>query len=436
MFKPILFQMLSISWGSSTELKINLRDAYLAGEPIVIEITAQNNSDDVVDIPDLGHETWRSSFTISGSKLPLQKRKNSIKDTQSRWKIPPRGARKTQLALPGGKALSPGKYSLSVNIDAESETLQEKIDIELQKAKPVNVNLLNRGALKTHAIWLQKSLEGYDLYFNNGQWNTYVERLSEAVHPKLSVCNKCEKKAVWQKDRSIYWLDKKGAVRKIQVPWPSVELIGRAAYNGEYHVPIWAQKPKSKNGDLWLMRIDRRGQPHYHKMRSAMGKPLQISAAVTEQGNPLFLLRDDQRVELYSEAISQNRTLPLLVKRIRRIAKNEKLLDVRFGIHPEKGLTAWLTLANSNLVKGEWRTLGGKEIGKPLNIALNSPDEIVHVNAKPNFVSWLTRKDGKLWVIHPEKNRELQILGESVLNKDNGVTVFTENADWKQYKID
>ena len=109
---------------------------------------------------------------------------------------------------------------------------------------------------------------------------------------------------------------------------------------------------------------------------------------------------------------------------------------MRFGIHSEKGLTAWLTLANSNLVKGEWRTLGGKEIGKPLNIALNSPDEIVHVNAKPNFVSWLTRKDGKLWVIHPEKNRELQILGESVLNKDNGVTVFTENADWKQFKID
>ena len=119
-------------------------------------------------MPDLGAQPWRTVFTIKKQGQGAQKRTNSKNQKTNSWKIPPRGARMVLLEIPSSAGLNSGKYDLTIAIDAQLSKYKQQQTIHLTKAKPLNVDTLQKDNQKLEALWMQSTTNGFDLYLNNG----------------------------------------------------------------------------------------------------------------------------------------------------------------------------------------------------------------------------------------------------------------------------
>ena len=194
--------LISISW-AEVQISTDLRENYLAGESIVIQITARNIGAKEIDVPDLGAQSWRTKFSLQQKGKGQQTRSNTKNTKTNRWKIPPRGARSVLLEIPSSAALEAGKYDLSIQIDAQAKQFEEKKTIHLATPSPLYVDTHRRTNQVLEALWMQRTSQGFDLYLNNGKWNQYLHSWTQVQRPKLLSCSDCQGKYHWQKGKEI-----------------------------------------------------------------------------------------------------------------------------------------------------------------------------------------------------------------------------------------
>ena len=345
------------------QVSLDLREQYLANEPIIIQITVQNIGKTEIDVPDLGAQPWRTSFYLHHENGNKQKRNNTKNQKTNRWKIPPRSARSVQLEIPSSAGLSTGKYELTVEIDSEISKYKEQKTIHIAKSSAKNVDTHRRINQKLEVLWGQPNQKGIDLYLNNGQWNQYLRSWKAPQKPKLLICSSCTGKYHWRQNNDIYVQGK--TLYKISPPWPKFEIIDRGiiAKEGLIHLVVWI--PQKQKGSLWLLTIDRKGVPDYRKMRGETTKPTSCNGFVNNQEQALFLVYHQNYIELFT-VNKPPRKLPVPSKKIASTNKTTTIQHAQFLIHPQNGLAILTIQKENNSYFAQWYGLQGIIIGERL----------------------------------------------------------------------
>ena len=114
----VLVHVFCPAWADepAPSLSVDLRDEYLAGEPLLVTIEARNETGSSLSFPDISSRPWLVKFEFDLASGQKQTRSTTAPETDHgrMVKIPPRGVRKTLIEVPSGAAIKPGEHAQQV----------------------------------------------------------------------------------------------------------------------------------------------------------------------------------------------------------------------------------------------------------------------------------------------------------------------------------
>lgn len=386
---------------SPLAISADLRADYLAGEPIIVNFVLANRGDAALQVPDLSARPWRVRFKLTLPTGSDQTRFTTPPATEpsTAWTIPPRGQKRVALELPSGAALSPGKYTLAVEIDLGDrvETIPARA-VTLAPPRPVSGQLaadallLERSGFQ--ALWLHQASAGFDLYLadtdakdpTRAARNRFLLHLDQAVDARLTAG-----KPGSADERYVFWPEGESALRYVRLqsgavegesrvltlPWPKVNLLGQGATDakGGLHVPVWIPGPKGGAGELRLASVDERGGLQLRKLVALPARPEGLEITVDPSGGVHVLVPRGDRLDLYTLRPDYGADLPVPGERVWTAATGATLLSARFSGLPQSetqagGLGALVVWSQGGAVQSQWYSLASRPLqrlqGTPL----------------------------------------------------------------------
>ena len=379
------------------DLSAETRAEYLAGEPVLVRITAENSASEDVAMPDLASRPWVVKFKVEGpAGTKTWSTSAPETDPGGRWTLKPRSQRQVLLEIPSSESLPPADYTVTIEIDddGKSRTLPSwsmRVSPPAPSYGRVDFDAQNVESVGFQTAWVHKALDGYDLYLHHADAAAPTETLgdyhlhhaAEPIEPILSLSRPQES---W--DRYVYWQSGekgielarlqgqtlRGELRRVEAPYPSVEVIGRGSTdaNGGLHVPLWIPAPSGAGGEIRVASIkDRatrfRSVGHYRK------RPELVESVVDSAGDLRVLVLGD---DLVLHHVSQVGELPSAGKLVLKGDQAKWVRGAEFGSLPtrdgESGGLALFLLSEAlqenpdetttPVFQGRWYSLGGREL--------------------------------------------------------------------------
>lgn len=371
-----------------------LRPEYLSGFPVLVPIRVWNVGNEIQSAPDIDRRPWLVEFTLDQGRGERDRRRTTppTTDPGRTVRVAPRGQRRTLLEIPSSSKLRPGEYSLDVSLDPD--TLKKRLaqsTITIAVPTPVDGDLsigtsaITRSALES--VWLHDAVEGYDLYLQvappgrpdllgNAQW---LAHLDTRVSPSLSEAaggSGGTRHVVWPVDkRGIGYttIEQEGVAATastVTLPWPEVELVGRAATDlqGDLHVPVWIPAPKAPRGEVRIVTIGARGQVSFRRAALFDQRPVAVATTVDDSGTVQLLVATATTIDNFSvRGVSTGEALPLPGKRIHKVPAGHTLVDARFGLLDASadhagGLAVLVTTQHESQLHSTWLGTRGTAI--------------------------------------------------------------------------
>lgn len=390
----------------------DLRDEYLAGQELEVALTLQNTGTQPLTVPDLSARPWRVRFQLKMPDGKTQSRYNTppVTEPTTSWVIAPRGQKQVLLAIPNGKVLKPGAYTVTIEVGLEPTpvTLASRA-IRIAPPNPVAAHLApdamtaDRAGLQS--LWVHKGNAGFDLYLRQADpadpskgRDAYLLHVPSAIAPQLS-----SSRANDISDRYVIWPEGQDAIqyvrlqgddlraepRLLRFPWPRVTLPGQPATDdrGGLHLPVWVPRPQGSGGELWLASLDERGRPVFRKAVALDAAPTRIVTAVDTGGGVHLLVHRGQVLDLYSLRPGYGEDLPLPGKRLWNPAEGQTLLDCTFGSLKQSdvaagGLAALALWTEGGLVRGQWYSLTASTLRPTLDAAVPAGATVLRATAR------------------------------------------------------
>jgi hypothetical protein len=365
-----------------------LRAEYLAGERIVVPFEATNRGDTTLRVPDLAARPWLVQFALQPDGGQVQRRSTTPPevDPGGTLSLAPRGRRFTLLEVPGTGSLPAGAYTLTVSILSEDGPVElARQRLRIAPARPVSGDLPDPAAARAvqSTLWLHAAAQGFDLYLHEASARSPLQPLSHAhllhldakVSPALSATRGTD-----AGNRHVVWLDgaRKLAVlhlrgaevteapRLLTLPWPRVELIARPATDGigRLHLPLWVPGPQGAAGELRVLSLGPRGEPHFRRVAALPARPA-LEVLVTDDGAAQLLVQTEAAVDLFTiPAEEVSAELPVAGRKLWRPAAGERALAARFASRAAaEGVRAGLALCvltgTESAVQPRWFSLQG-----------------------------------------------------------------------------
>lgn len=382
-------------------ISADLRGEYLAGEPVILNFTLANGSDAPVVTPDLSARPWRVRFKLTLPSGQSQTRLSTPPQTEpaNTWTIAPRGQKRVALEIPSGAALSPGSYTLAVEVDLGDrvETLAAR-PMVIAPARPVGGHIvadalvLERSGLQ--ALWLHQAATGFDLYLTEADSreptrptrNRFLLHLDARVDARLTAGRPGDANG-----RYVFWPEGKNALRYVRLqagvpeyeprlltlPWPVADLLGQGATDskGGLQLPVWIPGPKGGAGELRLASVDDRGGLQLRKVLAMPARPEGLEITVDASGGVHVLVPRGEKLDLYTLRPDYGADLPVPGTRLWNAATGATMLFARFSSLPQTetqagGLATLVVWMQGGAVQAQWYSLAGKPLqrlqGTPL----------------------------------------------------------------------
>lgn len=391
-------------------VEADLRQEYIQGEPILVRLTASNPGQSTLEFPDLASRPHLVKFELidpQGKKQVWYSTPPDQDDGRT-WKLPVRGQRTVLLQIPQSQRLKAGTYTLTVKIEGHGDL--SPTTLRLAKAKPVagDVVFEPRGATRAghQTVWVHQAKEGFDLYLHHADGRNpnrlvadhHLAHMDKAVQPHLSLSTpqaRWERYVYWQRDdRTIefFRLEGQGLIgptRRIQTPYPKIELMGRASTDphGMLNAPVWIPAPSGGRGELKVLSTGEREAPTYRNVVQLKEKPAWIETGLDTGGNLRILVPGPNGLDLYT--LLAGVQLPAGGKALARPEGEgaELLTPVagRFGVLAESdgrpGGLAILVLFErvDGSLEGRWYGLDGTEQGRVAPVTPPPKSEIVDI---------------------------------------------------------
>ena len=365
-----------------------LRAEYLSGEAILVPFEAHNPGATELQVPDLAVRPWLVTFALQAAGGQVQRRSTTAPavDPGGSVRLAPRGRRLALLEVPGTAGLKPGRYSLVVTAQGPTGPVElGRQELTVAAPRPVSGTLPDPSAARSvlSTVWLHAAAQGFDLYLHEAQARSPLRPLSHAhlvhldqrIEPSLSATRGSD-----ANNRHIVWMDgprrlvalqvrgrdTPDAPRALTLPWPRAELIGRPATDGigRLHVPLWVPAPSGAGGELRVLSLGSRAEPHFRRVAALDAQPA-VQVMVTDDGAVQLLVQMLSGVDLFTigaEEVSPD--LPAAGRKIWRPVAGERALAARFAPRAAaEGVRAGLGLcvltATETAVQPRWFSLRG-----------------------------------------------------------------------------
>ncbi len=321
--------------GPGLTVHTDLRDEYLAGEPVLVRFSVQNDTAADRSFADVAQRPWLVRFKLTDAAGATRTWATAAPevDPGGTWTVSPRGQRQALLEIPSSASLAAGVYTLSITLrdDAGDRVLPDHV-FTVAQPQPVGGRTvwepLGLDSAGHATVWLHQAAKGFDLYVHHADGTDprkvlgdyHLAHIDERIDPVLSHARPSER---W--DRYIYWLDGRtiryvrlqghalrGEPGRFELPWPQAALAGRGATDarGGLHVPVWIPSPKGDSGELRVASLRDRGQSRVRVVGRFASQPEAVETAVDSDGNLRMLVDTGAGLQLY--ALSATTDLPAI----------------------------------------------------------------------------------------------------------------------------
>jgi len=403
----------------SIHIQDDLRSTYLHKQPIVITFQIKNTTDAIQSIPNLAQQTWRTTFTIAN---PQKKEtwSNEKKALPSIWTLAPKDQRQVRLEIPNSDRLAIGTYDLTIAIDYDVHTYVHQQSISILPPKQKHLTLIRQISGSIASLWTDEATKA--TYYNRGSEQLYL-------HPGYGRSN-----IVHHQGQAIYTYAIKDNTLVIQgkrdlrvpIPYPRAKIAAPVSYHkNAYTVPLW--HPPSRM--LYLMKINSRGIPSFRIIRSEMPTLQHADIAFSAEGTPFYIIQHNKGVELIIADIPQQHAGAINSQYILKQATTERVLDSRFGIHPQAGLAISITYIDAEQPYHAWYNLHGALLEKS---AVDLKKE-TFIDMYPEQKSYLFSHDSSLLLSSPNTTQKIEkpshVSADECRLHKKGVACFS-NGEW------
>lgn len=244
-----------VTTASGLFVSADLRDTYLTGSPLLVQITLQNQGEQTLTVPDLNARPYLVHFIFSNKGIRTDRFNTppAVESTAT-WVLKPKDQRQVWLEVPAGTGLAAGTWTFGLEIRDPAGTISiPSRTMQIMEPRPVAGRFFWEPLLVTTTgtalTWLHQSNSGFDLYLmtfdpkhpgrGNGQY--FLQHLSEKVDPQLSRARPEDASA-----RYVYWrtgaqtisvlrldgMEARGSVRNYALPYPTNSFLGEGVTDG------------------------------------------------------------------------------------------------------------------------------------------------------------------------------------------------------------
>ncbi len=387
-------------------LSANLRDEYLAGLPILVELRAGNVGTAPVTTPDLNQRPHLVHFLLTSPAGKKTERYSTPPafDTGGDWTIAPRNERAVLLEVPSSAALEPGNWRLEVLVgDGATAVRLPEVKLLISPPRPVAGDLLweptierNSGAL---VPWVHRAAKGWDVYLNQYAAakpdsllvHHRLFRSSTAIVPQMALTQANTARSRW-----LYWQGSAGELRTIRleggrvtgtvrslgIPWASAVPLARGISDetGGLTLPFWVPAPKGTGGAVRMLTMSERGQVSYQVVADFPARPPIAETAIDAAGRAVLVLGHERGLDVYRSDPKREARLPVEGARAWKAGDGWTTAAVAFDALPaQDGRPGGLSVVAAQLLPGvdkvpaQYRTLYIDLAGKLLSTSAAQP---------------------------------------------------------------
>lgn len=356
-----------------------LRDEYLAGFPILVEITAANETNEPKVTPDLDARHHLVHFKLTDPQGRESERFNTPPefDTGGDWTLAPRARRSVLLEIPSSAGFAVGDWKLNVLIgDGSKAVVLAEHRFRVAPARPSGGDLLwepvvarTSGAL---IPWVHAAKGGHDVYLNQyapgdtGRLlaHHWLFRSTRPLVPTLSRTAVSTARSRW-----LYWVGDPGeirvarlegqriagSVRSLGLPWASAVPLARGVSDGKggFALPLWVPKPKGPAGEVHFLVMSERGEVSVREVALYAQKPPIVETGLDAGGNAVLALAHDKGIDIFRLDPTRDARLPALGDRAWKAADGWTSLGLAFDAVPDKdGRAGGLAILAAQLLPG------------------------------------------------------------------------------------
>jgi hypothetical protein len=414
------------------EISADIREEYLAGLPMLVEVTVRNPTKTPHTFPDLSARSHLVHFEI---QLPTHKTERFTTppqfDSPAAWSLAPGSQRRVLLEIPASNGFDPGTATLGVQVLDPAGTVEIAArPIRIAPPAPVGGSVTWEPTISTTTggmvVWLHKAAAGFDLYLHQFNPKTpkrllahyRLAHLDAQVDPVLSRARASEALARW-----IYWKSGPqtytfsrlaGPVlpekpRTVAVPWPQSELLGTGVTDakGGLVLPLWIPAPKGTAGTIRALCIDAHGALVIREVADLPARPKTVATTVDAAGALELAIGHDAGIDLYKIDPTAPTRLPAQGVRVTKLTDGWVPGALAFDTLPDRpqhagGLALFALVrhpGDAATYRTFWADLGGKPFDETQPLPWTAPGDIADVlppTAGP--AAWLTRDTtGAAW---------------------------------------
>lgn len=347
---------------SGVTFSVVLRDEYIAGFPILVEVTASNETSEPKVTPDLDARHHLVHFKLTDSRGRESERYNTPPqfDTGGDWTLAPKARRSVLLEIPSSPGFAIGDWKLNVLIgDGAQAVVLPEHRFRVMPARPTGGDLAwepvvarNSGAL---VPWVHGAKGGHDVYLNQYAPNDagrllahhWLFRSSKPLSPMMSRTAASTARSRW-----LYWVGEPGelrvarlegqriagGVRSLGIPWASAVPLARGVSDGKggFALPLWVPKPKGPAGEVRFLVMSERGEVSTRDVALYAEKPPLVETGLDAGGNAVLVLGHDKGIDIFRLDPARDVRLPALGDRAWKSADGWKTAGLAFDVLPDK----------------------------------------------------------------------------------------------------
>ncbi len=339
-----------------------LRDEYLAGQPILVEITVANEGAAPVTTPDLSARPHLVHFKLVDPKGRTSERFTTPPqfDTGGDWTLAPKSRKSVLLEIPSSPGFDQGSWKLNVLVgDGSQAVVFPEHTLRVAAPRPTGGDIAwepvvdkNSGAL---VPWVHAAKGGHDVYLNHyaaGDGTRllahhWLFRSSVALQPLLSRTLPTTARSRW-----LYWTGDPGEVRvarlegtrvagdvrSLGIPWSSAVPLARAVSDakGGFALPLWVPNPKGTAGAVRVLTMAERGEVTVRDVAVFDARPPVAETGVDAGGNAVLVLAHPKGLDVFRLDPTRDARLPAQGVRAWKAADGWTTAAVAFDVLPDK----------------------------------------------------------------------------------------------------
>lgn len=383
-----MIQILSLLSFAKAEIVIqtNLKEHYIVGQPIFVDILIHNTGETSETLPNLEKQTWKLLWIIE-NQTGKQKIRSTQQESQEMWTLAPRQLKEVRFELPNSAELPTGKQKLELRIE---------LGVPYSESKELHIH-------QKSSLWDDREIREEQAFFPQGEylWGQAFSATQQIVFlesdrtiPLFTAPQESRfQQSISNYDHHIYTLQNNqlqlhslsrneiSNTKNITLPWKDILLLARGITDFEQrlHLPLWIADPNKTSGTIRSIQVAQNGSVSYRKIITLAEKPVQVDSALTSTGTPLYLIQTKNRIYLLPltqtgdpkiDALSPQST------RIRNVVAEEDIISSQFAIDSALGLVIHVLSQKEEQIVSEIYSLQGKEQSKKI---ISKPSEETNI---------------------------------------------------------